>query len=540
MDIKDLTAQDFQKLINKHGSGKKAAKAFGVADSTFRKYFGKARASSFTHRVNVQTRKIGVTGENQYFILSSAQDGTSPDEYFLPNLKAYASFLGAEILISGYTYAKNLFENHGKSEAYFHEDLVEYMTDERVLIGTDLVFCGEMNTLPTAVNPLSGFHNYTGKKLGIFPHPKVQLESVPTIKGDPAKLLITTGSITKPNYVKKKAGIKAEYHHIIGAVIVEVKPDGTFFARHILAEKDGSFYDLDRRIADGVVSIELEDTVEAITYGDIHTAKLDKDIAYGTFGYDFMRKFYDDDSHKGLDRDFNSLTERLNPKHVFFHDVLDFEVRNHHNIADHIHRFRTFDLDQTVENEIKVVAAFLQATKRPNCVSVVVESNHDLAFEKWLKTADYKNDPANAVYFLKNQIRLYENSRDKSYGILNDAMEKDFLGHNHGILFLRTDDDYCVLEHIKGGIECGIHGHNGPNGVKGNYKQFAKVGVRCNTAHQHSGGIYEGVYMSGVMGLLHGYNVGPSNWTFSHVIVYKNSKRALVTMNQFGEYTTFD
>jgi hypothetical protein len=46
----------------------------------------------------------------------------------------------------------------------------------------------------------------------------VQLESIPTMKHSRAKQIMTTGTVTLPNYMRKKAGIKAMFHHMIGAV----------------------------------------------------------------------------------------------------------------------------------------------------------------------------------------------------------------------------------------------------------------------------------------------------------------------------------
>jgi hypothetical protein len=64
---------------------------------------------------------------------------------------------------------------------------------------------------------------------------------------------MTTGAVTMPNYIRKKAGIKATFHHVVGAVIVAVDSSGAFWCRHIQANslKDGSFYDLDRFICEG-------------------------------------------------------------------------------------------------------------------------------------------------------------------------------------------------------------------------------------------------------------------------------------------------
>lgn len=218
------------------------------------------------------------------FIFSSAQDGTEIHEAFLTNLEAYAKHLDAKIHISGFTYNKALFEDHRKDEAYYHPRVEPYLTNHRFDILGKLFFCGEMNTLPTATDPLSGLEAYTQSKWGIFPHPRVQLKSIATMFKSAPKIIMTTGAITHRNYVQKKVGIKAEFHHVIAAVLVEIDADGDFFCRHLIAEKDGSFQDLTTRVVDGKITGLCP--VEAITWGDIHAELLDPDVAAGSWGID--------------------------------------------------------------------------------------------------------------------------------------------------------------------------------------------------------------------------------------------------------------
>lgn len=540
----DLTLSDFDKLIQKHGSGRRAAEAMGMARTTFQDAYARAKTGTFTSRTNVNTVVYEESRKPQYFIITSAQDSTTVHAGFLKNLEAYADSLQAKIYVSGFTYNKSLFEDHNKNSASFPSSIERYMSNDRVKIGQELMVCCEMNTLPTAVNPLSGFHNYTGMRSGIFPHPKVQLESVPTMRDEPAKMLMTTGAVTKPNYIPKKAGIKAEYHHILGAVIVELKPDGGFFARHLIADDEGNFYDLDRQVKDGVVT--KGHRVEAITWGDIHRNKLDVKNTLGCWGpQNTIAIFYDDDEvvdyvYREIDGTFTCLADRLNPAHQFFHDVLDFEIRNHHNIGDYVFRFKQFHKGMTVEEEIIKVAEFLESTMRDGCVSVVVESNHDLALEKWLKTADYRTDPANAEFMLEGILRLLANVEDDEYSVFYDILN-DYVDPLQNLVLLGGDESYKIGVWDKGGIECGLHGHHGLNGARGNSKSYTKIGVRTNTGHEHRASIYEGVYVAGITAKLdHGYNVGPSAWNPSHIITYANVKRAIVTMDRKGRYTTFD
>jgi hypothetical protein len=79
------------------------------------------------------------------------------------------------------------------------------------------------------------------------------------------------------------------------------------------------------------------------------------------------------------------------------------------------------------------------------------------------------------------------------------------------------------------GIECGMHGHLGPNGARGNPRNLRTVG-KANTGHTHSAGIVEGVYTAGVLGNLDmEYNKGPSSWSHSSILTYANGKRTIIT-----------
>jgi hypothetical protein len=45
--------------------------------------------------------------------------------------------------------------------------LARYINDDAVELALVLVWCGEMNILPTAANPLTGLNDYNGRKSNI-------------------------------------------------------------------------------------------------------------------------------------------------------------------------------------------------------------------------------------------------------------------------------------------------------------------------------------------------------------------------------------
>ena len=463
--------------------------------------------------------------KTRYFIFTSAQDASELHEDFLANLEAYAKWLGnCEINIAGFTYSKKLFTDHEKhGEVYWHERVMPYMCNDQIQIGDGLVFCGEMNTVPTAVTPLSGFETYTRDKWGIFPHAKIQLQSVATAKHARSKQLMTTGCVTMPNYLQMKAGIKASFHHQIGAVLVELMADGTFFCRHLHADGlgalEGGFYDLDRRVEAG--SVTTGHRVEALSYGDIHHEKLDAEVALTTWGYDV-------ETGKTITRQ-NTLLDRLKPAHQFFHDLSDFSPRNHHNIKDPHFMFKTHK--QGVDNvEVALMGSsgFLAETRRPFVETKVIQSNHDNALLRWLKDVDYRFDPVNALFFLETQTSYY---RQLSDGIndppIFEQVLRDFQSDSlKGVEFVSEDDSFMIL-----GVEFAMHGHLGANGARGNPRQYTKMGSKSVTGHTHSPQIIDGAYVNGVSGSLDmGYNRGLSSWAHAHTVLYQNGARAILTM----------
>lgn len=536
IDTSQIEPNELLDMVKRAGGQRAFSRAYGVPRSTLQLHLSKLGDAPLHNRPPPQARELVQTPGRRRFLFSSAQDGTRVYEPFLANLEAYCRFLEGdapcEIIIGGFTYNKSLFEDHAKKAPYFAERVQPYLVNERLRIGDKIDFCGEMNTLPTAANPLSGFHTYTRHRWGIFPHAKVQLVSVPTMKHAPAKQIMTTGAVTMPNYVPKKAGIKASFHHVYGATLVEIDADGTFFCRQIIADEDGSFYDLDRFVSNGEVTTGHH--AQALTPGDVHVAQVDPEVSLITFG---IAPAEDKPSNPQTGRVWKvgeepSIIDVLQPEYLFIHDVSDFRARNHHEIKDPHTRFKHHvNGVEAVETELKEVAAFLTIVqqRRPWMQTVVVESNHDQALLKWLKTSDYREDPVNAEFFLDCQKMAYRAIRLglEDFSIFEWVMTECFDPWKcEGVRFLREDESFMV-----GGVEHANHGHRGPNGARGSVPGLSKIGPRVTMGHVHSCQILDGVYASGTSSKLDlGYNAGPSSWSHTHVLQYKNGKRTMLTI----------
>ena len=135
------------------------------------------------------------------------------------------------------------------------------------------------------------------------------------------------------------------------------------------------------------------------------------------------------------------------------------------------------------------------------------------------------------------QLKLYKaleaDAKDEFHLLEHLCCQEFFTPES--VKFLREDESFIICSENGHGIECGMHGHLGPNGLRGNPAQFARMGRRANTGHTHSTGIHDGIYTSGTMSLLDMiYNKGPSSWSHSEIVTYPNGKRAIVTFWEGG------
>lgn len=464
------------------------------------------------HHTNI--KNLYEKGVAKKYILTSAQNNTFVHNKLLSTLEVMSKELDAAIIVGTYTYNLSGFQNLQKDDddIWFDSAITQYISDEPIKLAQDLLWCGELNILPTAINPLSGFQSYVKESSGIVPHAKVQLESVPTRPDRNTRMLYTTGTVTKRNYIQKKAGQRASFHHIFGALLVEVDTEGDWFVRQLIADDhSGVIQDLDV-VYHPCGKIERGVSVQAINWGDIHAELIDEEVA--------KISFYNKDS----------ILDVLRPKYQFCHDTLNHTARNHHNIKDPYFRFKAYVTgNDYVEKDVDDFVKVLERIQRPFCQTVVVESNHDLALKRWLKEADYKTDPANAVFFLKCQLQMYKSIQrgDYDFSIL-EYLAKEKSNKLKDTIFLKTDESFV----LNGRIECGSHGHLGNNGARGNINSYRILDARYNIGHSHSAGIKEGVYQAGHMMDVNKveYTAGASSWSHSHIITYNNGKRTIVTI----------
>lgn len=465
-------------------------------------------------------RDLPPRGHVKRYILTSAQNNTLVYDEVWKSLAALAKHYDAEIMVGTFSYDQNKFrqmsvkrgtEKPLEEEMWYDKRLESYIKDERIELAPGLMWCGEMNILPTAVNPLASLETYTARKSAIFPSAKMAMRSIPAMQGEDAKLNYTTGAVTKRNYVQKRLGLIAEFHHVYGALLVEVNHEGHWWVRQLNADRFNRIQDL-TVVADGD-EVTTKNRVESITWGDLHSTFADETVV--------------DASMKMLDS--------LRPKFQFLHDVLEGASINRHVVKEgpnnpHYTFYRWLRglhrVDEELRRSKKVISRYLRSW----CKTVAPDSNHDGKWlHNWLSRFDYRVDPANSELFLDLQRYYYAEIRKgkmpRDVNIMQYVFDRFGLD---GVRFLLPDESFKICG---GKIECGMHGHLGPNGKIGSPVALAKMGRKANIAHTHTAGIYDGLYVAGTSSKMKWtYNWGPTSWTHSHVVTYSNGKRSIITM----------
>lgn len=515
-------------LYHKYGGNTAAiARETGLVRSTIwhhlKKIGIKKPLAGGKRQTKTQKETLPYRGSVKRYILTSAQNNTFIHKEFWANLQAMAEHYSAQIFVGTFSYNQNNFGNLAvkrgtkkpyEDELWFDPEIEPYINDGRVELAPGLVWCGGMNILPTEDNPISGLETYGGSDSIIFPHTKIEMRSIATMPDMPVKMIYTTGSTTLQNYIQKKAGIKAEHHHRYAFLIVEVDSDSNWWVRQVASRKNGkTIQDLNVLVENGKV-ISTTAWVDAITWGDLHATIVNPSIVESA----------------------QDMLDTLHPKYQFLHDLMEGASTNRHlqGKTEPYKRFHTWLRGlHRVDEELKRTREVVEKYLRPWCKTVVPDSNHDRAwFRSWLENYDYRYDPANSELFLRMQNFAYAEIRrgllPKDINLAEYAFEKE-AGLEHGqVKFLLPDESYVVDE-----VECGLHGHLGPNGTFGSPNNLAKIGKKATTAHTHSAGIYHGLYVAGTSTKLTKdwtYTSGPSSWSHSHVLLYPNGQRCIVTL----------
>jgi len=475
--------------------------------------------------------------DSKIFVVTAAQNATPLHEAFWASLLQYCEFRNAELMVIPIRY-KNATSRWTESQANaewwldkpaapyddtFHITETreqyyarvypnrKYLWNVRKDLNKNITVLGDIKVQPTAVSPLTGFEGITHGESGILGHTKLQLKVAATPQGKYPKILTTTGACTVKNYTDTRAGKLGEFHHTLAAVVVEV--DGPrFHLRQINAKSDGTFYDLDY-FYDGSKRKPVQYSgVPALVMGDTHVEGIDPAVEKATFG---------------------DMIPFFRPKKLFWHDLEDGGSVNHWAQQNpFVSGARYFAQQGSASEEFYSALAFVSENTPLDTESYIVASNHNDWLHRWILERDWKTlSPRDRGFYLKVASKLYEQSKlltgddaEKLNAFI--MLAKEHFANVPNIKVLDYEES-SVVE----GVECGMHGHYGPNGSRGSARNMRRIGVKSIIGHSHTPAIEEGCYQVGTSTRLsRGYTHGPSSWLNTHAIIYPNGKRTLINI----------
>jgi len=469
-------------------------------------------------------RPLPGKGKIARYYLTCAQNNTLIHEPTWAALQTGMEHDAAEMFVSTFTYnkAKDGSSKRGSRKGsdggaqWYDERIEPYVVDEMIQLAPGLIWNGHFNNWPTASEPLSALQNYNFRNSSIFPHVRQHMTSIATSPSDAAKLQYTTGTITKRNYIQRKAGQKAEFDHIYGALIVEVNDKGQWWVRQLNTDNAGAIYDVR---SDGPIVFHADGRVvrpkgtNSLVWGDIHEihlGKVTRDLCWGDDG----------------------VLDTLRPARQVYHDLADFEF-GHHNRRDPYKMFALRVVQgRGIEKEYKSTLDFLTIAGRVGVEDIIVNSNHDRHFERYLREVDWRFDLDNAEFCGTVHLSYLKALRaGASFNAMQSAIEYINGGPLRNTKWLEPGQSYVVCKNDGGGIELGFHGDQGPGGARGSLKNLSLLGRKVIIGHGHGAGILNGAWQVGVMVLDLDYAKGsPGNWSISFCVVHDNGKRQMITV----------
>ena len=181
-----------------------------------------------------------------------------------------------------------------------------------------------------------------------------------------------------------------------------------------------------------------------------------------------------------------------------------------------------------IQKEIDEIINFLDDGR--NTKKIIVQSNHNDRFDRWVVNQDWKKDIFNALSYLEYTKAVLDGAAPK--GVIPYVIGKRFTEKE--VLCLGYDESFIVK-----GYELAHHGHLGSNGAKGSIESYRKMSTKIIVGHSHTPvRIDKAISVGTSTHLREDYNKGASNWLNAHVIIHKNgTAQHLIFVD--GKFTTF-
>ncbi len=443
-------------------------------------------------------------GANRFVITAAANNSEV-------NYKAFKALLRlcgdrkAHLLVIPIHYKNiSLYTAGAQYKKWWASAVEPYLVTDALRIGNKCWVRGDINIQATAADPLSGMQPLAGDKWAIFGHSQQGLEPIATPSNEMPGRMYTTGAITQKNYSKTKIGAKAGFHHVTGALLVEISGKNTF-VRQINADHNGHIYDL----TDCYTPNETlrDQNALSLTTGDEHVKWMLPNVLKATY----MAP--------------TSIVNITKPAYLIRHDVLDGYAGSHHHERHFATQYKKwYHGNADYREELDQCCAHINDTTPTtwDCTNVLVkDSNHHEHLDWWLDRADDRIDHLNAdlICELRNAQRE---------AIRNGEPHSAFELYLSPRITVQCEYTNPRAPYMLGGVDFAHHGHKGANGSRGSARGFANTTHKATIGHTHSARIVKSVYQVGKSCGTLEYEAGLSSHTNTHGLQYLNGKRTLI------------
>lgn len=377
-----------------------------------------------------------------------------------------------------------------------------FLIDQKLRLGSRVWVMGDVRVQATAADPLSGMAPLASGNWAIFGHPQLAMEPIATPMNQLPGRMYTTGAMTQKSYSQTKMGAKAAFHHITGALLIEVSGQRAFI-RQLNADHKGHIHDLTDTYTPK--RIKRNQRALSLTTGDEHVKFMLPGVKRGTY--------------TGKD----SMTAVLRPEYIVRHDILDGYAGSHHHEGNHITQYRKwYHGDGDYRKELDQVAEHINETTPKGSKNVIVkDSNHHDHLNQWLNRADDRKDHLNADLICElrwmQRIAIREGKDPAAF----DIYMKDRL--KVPTVYASPNEPFMLA-----GVDHSQHGHKGANGARGSARSIANTTHKATIGHSHSARICKSVHQVGKSCDNLEYESGLSTHTNTHCVQYQNGKRTLV------------
>lgn len=447
--------------------------------------------------------------KHKRFVVTTAVTGCEPHEDALKAINTYCKANKAALLILPCSDPAKSKE-HKSKWSLSHKLPKDNVVFKNVALN-DKFILSTIKMSAKQLLPLTG-STRLGQKLGsmVMASPKQFLQYVPNSNDNTEipRAIMTTGAITKSDYhtemyMSERLACYADADHTLGAVIVEIKNNKTFFFRHVqFDKKTGSFCDLDKKYnASGKIEKVSAALVQLADYHVLSTDPLAKKMA-------------------------KDIVDLVKPDILTLEDFLDGITINPHERKNVValskkSKLNLLDLDHELAANKKEID---DLCKWPVKQLVFKYGNHEDFLKRWLCDGAFMNEPQNKILGMKLTIALEELEVMPFEYAMREMYE---LADPDKVKFLGINDSFKV-----NGIENGAHGHLGKGGRRNpGMQELEECYGACNVGHNHSAAIFRSVYRVGTSTHLQlSYNDGPSAWTQTHLIQHRDGSRQLINL----------